>query len=184
MKKRWIYAIAAAAGITLLGGCSDSATPAPAAQSGDTDMHGMDHGSSGAMPEGLKEAADPVYPVGSKVVIRSDHMAGMDGAEGTVTGAYDTTIYSVSYTPTDGGEPVSDHEWVIEEELRSQTESVPDAGDTVTIEAGHMPGMKGAEATVDTAEKGVIYMVDYTPTDGGQPVTNHMWVTESELSTE
>lgn len=42
--------------------------------------------------------------------------------------------------------------------------------------------MKGAKATIDSAEKTTVYMVDYEPTTGGDPVKNHMWVTGSELS--
>jgi hypothetical protein len=31
------------------------------------------------------------------------------------------------------------------------------------------------------AKRGTVYKVDYTPTTGGPKVTNHKWVTESEL---
>lgn len=44
-----------------------------------------------------------------------------------------------------------------------------------------MPGMKGATATIDSAEQTTVYMVDYTPTTGGEPVKNQKWVTGSEL---
>jgi len=47
-----------------------------------------------------------------------------------------------------------------------------------------MKGMKGAIAVIDSAEQTTVYMVDYTPTTGGEKVTNHKWVTESELSPE
>jgi len=33
-------------------------------------------------------------------------LKGMKGAEVTILGAYDTTIYTISYTPADGGEKV------------------------------------------------------------------------------
>ncbi len=70
----------------------------------------MDHSaeemsSSGEVPEDLKEAENPTYEVGSKAIIEADHMQGMEGAEATISGAFDTTVYSVSYTPTNGGEP-------------------------------------------------------------------------------
>jgi hypothetical protein len=42
--------------------------------------------------------------------------------------------------------------------------------------------MKGATAEIDSAEKTTVYMVDFTPTTGGEEVKNHQWVTESELS--
>lgn len=44
-----------------------------------------------------------------------------------------------------------------------------------------MNGMKGAKAEIDSVEKSTVYMVDYTPTTGGEVVENHKWVTESEL---
>lgn len=47
-----------------------------------------------------------------------------------------------------------------------------------------MKGMDGATAVIDSAENTTVYMIDYTPTDGGTKVSNHKWVTESELSKE
>lgn len=78
-----------------------------------TDNKEMNHSSSGEIPKGLKEAKNPTYKVGSEVIIKSDHMEGMNGAEATVVGAYDTTVYTVSYTPTTGGKKVTNHKWVI-----------------------------------------------------------------------
>jgi len=57
-------------------------------------------------------------------------------------------------------------------------------GDTVTIQTDHMAGMEGATATIDSAEETTVYMLDYQPTDGGEMVKNHKWVTEDELSQE
>src|SRR4051812_17011465 len=56
------------------------------------DMEGMDHSnmdmsSSGEVPEGLKTAENPTYPVGSKAIIQDSHMEGMKGAEATIVGA-------------------------------------------------------------------------------------------------
>ena len=42
--------------------------------------------------------------------------------------------------------------------------------------------MNGAAADIDSAELTTVYMVDYTPTSGGEIMKNHKWVTESELS--
>src|SRR5699024_5347453 len=53
----------------------------------------------GPAPEGIQEATDPRYAVGETVILNTDHMPGMDGAEATISGAFDTTTYSVSYTP-------------------------------------------------------------------------------------
>ncbi|MBN3553362.1 DUF1541 domain-containing protein [Fictibacillus nanhaiensis] len=145
--------------------------------------HGeMNHSSSGEVPKGLKEKANPTYEVGSKAVIRADHMKGMNDAEATIVGAYDTTVYTVSYTPTTGGKKVRDHKWVIHEEIKDAGDKPLTSGTEVTLEADHMKGMKGAKATIDSAEQTTVYMVDYTPTTGGERVKNHKWVTENELS--
>jgi len=85
---------------------------------------GMDHSSTGEIPEGLKNADNPTYKVGSRAIIEGDHMEGMRGAEATIAGAYDTVAYVVSYTPTNGGEVVEDHKWVIQEEIEGAKEEL------------------------------------------------------------
>lgn len=151
-------------------------------------MNGMDHSNmnhtgSAEVPEGLQKAKNPTFPVGSKAIIQSEHMGGMKGAEATIVGAYDTTVYTVSYTPTNGGALVTNHKWVIQEELEGVDEKALEPGTEVTINANHMEGMKGATAKIDSAEKTTVFMVDYTSTTG-EKVTNHKWVTESELSAQ
>lgn len=155
-------------------------------ESMDEDMgHGdMDHSSSGEVPEGLAEAESPIFEVGSQAIMSADHMPGMDGAEATIVGAYDTAVYALSFTPTSGGEPVENHKWVIHEELEDAGDMPLSAGDQAVIAADHMEGMDGATATIDSAEETTVYMVDFTTTDSGEEVTNHKWVTESELSAE
>lgn len=184
MKKRAsLWVAIAACGLMLAAGCSSDTDKAKSnGSSSHAEMGDMDHDSSGAVPEGLHKAADPAYPVGTPVTLHSDHMPGMNGASGVVTGVYDTIAYSVSYTPTNGGEPVSDHKWVVREELQSRNGAAPKVGDKVILEADHMEGMKGAEATIDTMKEGAVYMLDYTPTEGGETVKNHRWMTEDELS--
>lgn len=142
----------------------------------------MNHSSSGEVPKDLKKAENPTYKVGSKAIIKADHMEGMNGAEATIVGAYDTTAYAVSYTPTTGGEKVTNHKWVIQEEIKNAGGETLKPGAEVTIEADHMKGMKGATGTIDSAERTTVYMIDYTPTTGGEKVTNHKWVTENELT--
>jgi len=141
----------------------------------------MDMSSSGKVPEGLKEAENPKYPVGSKAVITDAHMPGMKGAEATIAGTYDTTVYTISYTPTTGGERVEDHKWVIHEELIDAGEAPLAPGTEVKTNAAHMEGMEGATVEIDSAEQTTVYMVDFTTTDG-EEVKNHKWVTEGELS--
>lgn len=142
----------------------------------------MDHSSSGEVPEGLADAKNPTYPVGGEAVINADHMGGMDGATATITGAFDTTIYMVTYTPTTGGAPVENHKWVIHEELEDAGEAPFTSGEEVILNADHMEGMEGAAATIDSAEQTTVYMVSYKDTETGEEVTHHKWVTESELS--
>jgi len=133
----------------------------------------------GAPPEGIRAAADPRYPVGTAVLLSADHMPGMDGAEATISGAFDTTTYSVSYTPTTGGEPILDHRWVVHEELEDPAEAPLVVGAEAVLQAAHMDGMKGAEATIDSATDETVYLVDLEA--GGVEMTNHKWVVESEL---
>ncbi|MEN1970650.1 YdhK family protein [Lentibacillus sp. N15] len=149
---------------------------------GDDEMD-MNHAGSGEVPEELEETKNPKFEIGSKAIIESDHMKGMKGAEATIAGAFDTIAYTISYTPTTGGERVTNHKWVIQEEIKEAKDDKPlEPGTEITVETSHMKGMEGATAEIDSAEKTTVYMVDYTPTTGGEKVTNHKWVTEDELS--
>lgn len=139
------------------------------------------HSSSGEVPEQLEAAEEPTFEQGSTAIIRTDHMPGMDGALATITGAYSTVVYAVSYNPTDGSERVENHKWVIHEELSGVGDEPLSAGDTAVINTDHMPGMKGATATIDLVEETTVYMVDFSATDTGEKVSNHKWVTEDEL---
>ena len=141
-------------------------------------MAGMNH--DGVVPDGMKDDSNPKFPIGSSITLLDDHMDGMNGADGYVVGAYKTTIYEVSYDPTNGGKKVSNHKWVVQEELKDPT-NIASKGDTVILNAEHMDGMMGATATVDDAINGTVYVVDYTPTNGDEMVQNHMWVTEDEM---
>ena len=147
------------------------------------DGHGnMEHDESGEIPEGLKVAENPAYPVESQVVIENDHMPGMKGAKGTVVGVFDTVAYEVTYKDTQTGETVANHKWVVHEELENAQDEPYQQGDEVTLEASHMPGMKGATATIDSAENTRVYMVTYTDTESGDTIENHKWMAEDELS--
>lgn len=93
--------------------------------------------------------------------------------------SFDTTTYSVSFTPTDGGEPVTDHKWVVHEELKDPGKAPLEKGAKATVNSDHMPGMKGTEATIDSATDETVYMVDITTDE--MEMTNHKWVVESEM---
>lgn len=104
------------------------------------DMEGMVHDDSGEIPEGLKEAENPTYNVGETATITDGHMEGMEGAEATIVGAFDTVAYEVTYQPTNGGEVVDNHRWVIQEEITEAKDQVEplEIGSEVTLEAKHM----------------------------------------------
>ena len=169
-----------------LSGCGTTTSDEKSPQNNDSkqeDTHmEMNHSSNGEVPESLVVAENPTYKVGSEAIIKTDHMEGMNGAVGKIVGAYDTTAYAISYTPVTGGERVEDHKWVIHEEIKDAGDKMLEPGAEVTVEADHMKGMNGAVAQVDSAEETTVYMVDYTPTNGGEEVKNHKWVTESELA--
>ncbi|MDN5636185.1 MAG: YdhK family protein, partial [Brevibacterium sp.] len=52
-------------------------------------------------------------------------------------------------------------------------------GTEVVLNADHMPGMKGAEATIDSSTDDTVYMVDFDT--GDMTMTNHKWVVEGEV---
>lgn len=56
-----------------------------------------------------------------------------------------------------------------------------EVGSQTIIEADHMPGMKGALATVIGAFDTTAYSVTYYPTTGGEPVKDHKWVIHEEI---
>ena len=142
----------------------------------------MEHTHSEEVTRDMSISEDPKYPVGTEVIIQANHMEGMDGAEGKVVNAYDTTAYAVTYTPTDGGEKVKDHKWVVQEEIEDHGKEAYKEGEKVTLNTAHMEGMDGAEAVIEDVQKTTVYILDYTPTNGGKEVKNHLWLTESELA--
>ncbi|MFC0187653.1 YdhK family protein [Fictibacillus aquaticus] len=145
---------------------------------------GMNHKGSPKLPNDLKEDKYPAFEVGSKAVINADHMEGMKGAKATIVGAYETTAYAVSYTPTTGGNKIKNHKWVIQEDIKDAGNESLKPGTVVKLNADHMKGMKGAKAVVDWAEQTTVYLVDYTPATSGKKVTNHKWLTENELTVD
>lgn len=181
MKKQIVILSVAMMLALSLSACGNNTT-VNTSQHGNMDMGEMHHSGSGVVPTGLKETKKPTYKVGEQVTLQTDHMKGMDGAKATIVGAYDTTVYEVSYTPTTGGSEVKNHKWVIQEEIKEHKGESYKPGDQVILGTDHMEGMNGATATIDTTTQTTVYMVDYTPTIGGEIVKNHQWVTESELT--
>lgn len=183
MKTRVSAVLLATLTAAVLAGCggqSNSEKIVQEAQSSAASAQEHDHKMDGGpAPEGIREARNPSFPVGSEVTLTADHMMGMDGAPATIVGAYDTTVYAVDYEPTDGGEKVTDHKWVVQEELENAGDEPLQVGDTAVLAADHMGGMKGAEATIAEVSHETVYMVDYSA--GGMTMKNHKWVTESEI---
>ena len=166
------------------GGGQDQGTPSTTSQheghGSSSDSGGMEHPMDGGpAPEGIETAASPTYPVGTEVTLTADHMEGMDGANAMIAGAYDTYTYAVDFTPSAGGEPVKDHKWVVQQEIKDAGSKQLADGTEVTLEAEHMKGMKGAKATIASSTDETVYMVDYEA--GGMKMTNHKWVVESEI---
>ncbi|TLP71999.1 YdhK family protein [Nesterenkonia sphaerica] len=187
MKKKLRLTLGAAAlcSALMLAGCASAdndepTTSEPSAEHDDHGGHGdMEHPTDGGpVPEGMTEAADPEYPIGSEVTLTADHMHGMDGATATIVGAYDTYTYSVDYTP-EGGEPVTDHQWVVQEEIEDAGDERLADGAEVVLLADHMEGMAGVTATIASSTDETVYVVDYEA--DGMTMTNHKWVVESEI---
>lgn len=173
---RTLLATGLIGGLLALGGCA-SDTSEPEDSSG---MGGMNHSMDGGpAPEGIVDASDPEFPVGTEVTLMADHMPGMEGAPATIVGAYDTYAYAVDYTPTTGGDPVTDHRWVVQEDLENAPDERLADGTEVTLAANHMEGMEGAEATIVSSTDETVYMVDYEA--DGMTMTNHKWMVESEI---
>ncbi len=182
----WHGGLLTVVAVLALSACSkevaDTEKDAPAEQHTEMDHSSMNHSSSGEVPATLKNAENPMYPVGSTAIIKDGHMEGMKGAEATIVGAYDTTAYIISYEPTTGGQRVENHKWVIHEELFNPGSAPLAPGTEVKTDASHMEGMENATVRIDEAQQTTVYMIDYVSTTNNDVVKNHKWVTEEELT--
>lgn len=77
---------------------------------------------------------------------------------------------------------VHDESGEIPKGLRRAENPTYPKGSEVIIQAEHMPGMSGANATIDSAENTRVYRITYTDTETGQSVENHKGLIEDELS--
>ena len=186
LQRKWHAGLLTVVAAMALSACSEDPSETKkedaTEQNAEMDHSTMDHSSSGDVPETLKNAENPTYPVGSTAIITDEHMDGMKGAEATIVGAYDTTAYMISYEPTTGGDRVEKHKWVIHEELIDAGDAPLTPGTEVKTDASHMEGMENAKVTIDEAIQTTVYMIDYVSTTDGETVKNHKWVTENELT--
>lgn len=129
-----------------------------------------------------KAASKPTFPIGSQVILNGEHANGMYGANGTVVAAFDTIAYSVSYTPTTGGERVTNYQWIVNEELVDNNDVAFEVGDKVVTSADHQQGIHNTEVTIDAVRPTTVYLVDYIDTENNKKISNYKWLIEDELS--
>lgn len=199
MKLKSLSFITLLSTVFLLGACSNNedTTEGQNSSTASTEMsemqdssdhmdHGdmeMEHNRHEEEPEDMQEAQDPKYPVGEDATVTDAHMEMMDGVTATISGAYDTTLYQVTFTPENSDEAIEDHKWVVKEEISSDDDSNDyEKGDEVTLTADHMEGMQGQNAEITGIHEGPAYMINFEPNDGSKEFVNHKWVTEDELS--
>jgi len=172
------------ASIVSLSGCNND-TDKTTNNAAPSEQHSnLNHTSISEVPNGLKAEANPLFDVGSAVIINTDDVKEMDGAKGEVVGAYKTTAYAVSYTPSTGGERIVNHHWIVQEEIQNASKEPYKPGDEVKLDATHLEGMQGATAVIESAQKTTVYIVNYMPTTGGTKINNYKWVLEKELALE
>lgn len=149
-----------------------------------TDNTDVEDYNSGIVLPNIKKASTPAYPVGSRVAVLATHKEGMKGAKGTIVGAYDSTAYQVDYAKTSDVREVMGYKWIVQEEIQKSKDKLLQPGEHITLEADHLPGMKGARARIITGKKTNVYMINYQPTTGEAKERNYKWVIESELTKE
>ncbi|SEK56515.1 Protein of unknown function [Carnobacterium iners] len=66
--------------------------------------------------------------------------------------------------------------------LQEAENSEYEIGDQVTLLTDHMPGMKGATATIVGAFDTTAYEITFQPTNSDELVENHKWVVQEELA--
>ncbi|MBW1605080.1 DUF1541 domain-containing protein [Lactobacillus sp. Sy-1] len=153
-----------------------------------SNMSSMDMGgmmmktNGGKAPKGLMMAKNAKYMKGTKVKILANHMSGMKGAIATVVGAYNTDLYTIDYTPTNGGKEVKNHKYVVSKEIKASKKGQLKVGSKITVEADHMTGMKGAKGKIVSIKKGPAYMVTFKATNSSTVYKNHKWLAQSDLA--
>src|SRR5699024_10953758 len=146
------------------------------------EMMEMEHNRHETEPENMTDAQDPKYAVGDQVKVVDAHMDLMKGVTATIKGAYDTTLYQVTFTPKNSDMTMKEHKLVVSEEIKGEDDY--QKGDEVTLTADHMEGMQGQKAEITGIHEGPAYMIDFKPADDSEKFVNHKWVSEDEIEKE
>ncbi len=67
--------------------------------------------------EEIENPAPAPLEKGTEVTVLANHMKGMEGAKAEIESAEQTTVYMIDYFSTTDGEKVTNHKWVVEDEL-------------------------------------------------------------------
>src|SRR5699024_1094316 len=122
---------------------------------------------------GLLSGALPLT-AGGPTASATDQGQAESSSTNTSTSAENGMDHSTMDHPMDGG-PAP-------EGIREAESPKHPVGSTVTLTADHMEGMNGAKATIAGAYDTYTYAVNFTPTTGGDPVADHKWVVQEEIT--
>ncbi|UQG63915.1 MULTISPECIES: YdhK family protein [unclassified Marinobacter] len=67
--------------------------------------------------EEIENPASAPLEEGTEVTVLANHMKGMEGAKAEIESAEQTTVYMIDYFSTTDGNKVTNHKWVVEDEL-------------------------------------------------------------------
>ncbi|MFB4213466.1 DUF1541 domain-containing protein [Shouchella sp. JSM 1781072] len=141
---------------------------------GDVGYHYTDR-----VPEQLAVADEPAFPIGSKAIIKSDELPGMQYAVATIKGAYDTTAYEIQYTLADGSDQMT-YKWVLAEEFLEFRDEPFKNGELVQVDPDALPDLNGANVQIVDHQETTVYMVDFISTSK-EEIENFKWVSEEDL---
>lgn len=111
----------------------------------------------------------------------NDKASSESNSSTSVMMSFDSSMMSSEFGMDDRGGMMHNDSGEIPAGLKKAEDPKYEVGSTAIIQADHMEGMKGAEATIVGAFDTIVYEVSYQPTTGGERVENHKWVTQEEI---
>jgi len=111
---------------------------------------------SRSVPEGLEEGESPTYEVDSIAIIEDDHRR-CEGCRSNYSSCIRHYGIYCFVNSNNWGKQVENHKWVIHDEIKEAGDDPFQTGSEVVIEAGHMEGMKGANAQIDSGKDDCVY---------------------------